>query len=155
MPQSRKTRTSLYRAFAADGSLLYVGISLHAMQRLYSHARRSTWWPEVTNVTVERFPTRRAAQKAELAAIRRERPRYNIDGSDNTDTVSNIVRELRKIARRRRGTTAAFAKAQRARDDLIREAHAAGVTPTQISEWTGLSIPRIHQIRHGGRPTAP
>lgn len=70
--------TSLYRHFAADGSLLYVGISLSWPQRTRSHARHARWFEEVARVEIEHFPTREAALGAEREAIKSEKPRFNV-----------------------------------------------------------------------------
>lgn len=69
--------TALYRHFAADGTLLYVGIALSAIVRLKAH-RGSEWFDQVTMVTIERFPNREAALKAECDAVYKERPAHNI-----------------------------------------------------------------------------
>jgi len=37
------------------------------------------------------------------------------------------------------------------RDRVIRDAHAGGLTPSQLSTETGLSTQRIDQIRRGAR----
>lgn len=70
-------RTSLYRHFAADGALLYVGISLDATARLGQHMRGSAWKDEIENVSVVNFDTLEEARAAEAAAITAERPRFN------------------------------------------------------------------------------
>lgn len=69
--------TGLYRHYNMQGDLLYVGISLNAVNRSYGHSRAAPWWDEITNITVERFPSRGAAEAAERAAIQNEKPRYN------------------------------------------------------------------------------
>jgi hypothetical protein len=68
---------NLYRCFDEDGNLLYVGISWSAPLRFQQHSRHSFWWQEVTRITLERFPSRTAAEAAEQVAIRTEAPRYN------------------------------------------------------------------------------
>ena len=40
---------------------------------------QSFWWPQVARVETERFATRSDAIQAEYAAIRTERPKYNLD----------------------------------------------------------------------------
>lgn len=71
-------RTCLYRLYAADGALLYVGISRSALRRLGQHLAEKPWAEEVARTTVEWFDTREAAAAAEVAAIVTERPRHNI-----------------------------------------------------------------------------
>lgn len=71
------TPTALYRLYAADGSLLYVGITRHLPHRMYQHSREKRWWPEVARKTVEWHPARAMARAAETCAIRAENPRHN------------------------------------------------------------------------------
>jgi hypothetical protein len=77
------TRTSLYRHYNATGELLYVGISLSAINRLYEH-KNSVWFADITKVDIEQFETRMLAIDAETIAIRNEKPLFNINkGTDN------------------------------------------------------------------------
>tara|TARA_R110000737_G_C14265472_1_gene429360 strand:+ start:44 stop:544 length:501 start_codon:yes stop_codon:yes gene_type:complete len=71
-------RTALYRQFTDDKTLLYVGISLNAQNRLSQHYKSSAWFTEVTDVTIEWFDTREEALKAEVTAIHNEKPKCNI-----------------------------------------------------------------------------
>jgi excisionase family DNA binding protein len=70
--------TSLYRHFCSGGKLLYVGVSLSAINRLGQHAEHSGWFKSIAKVSIEHFDTREAALEAERAAIVRERPLHNI-----------------------------------------------------------------------------
>jgi excinuclease UvrABC nuclease subunit len=75
--------TKLYRHYAADGTLLYVGISLSAIARLRQHIKsRASWVDDIALIRIENHPTRKAARIAEAAAIRAERPVYNTHHSD-------------------------------------------------------------------------
>ena len=76
-PEPDSEPTELYRHFDADGSLLYVGISLSALYRLKEHKTRSAWFGKIANITIERFPSRRAALDAEASAIRTEKTVHN------------------------------------------------------------------------------
>jgi len=67
----------LYRHFDAEGRLLYVGISLSAVERLKQHVARAGWSAEIVSITVETHPDREAAMKAERRAVEQERPLYN------------------------------------------------------------------------------
>lgn len=71
-------RTALYRHFAADGTLLYVGISLCAVGRLAQHRAEKPWYDQISRVDVEWLPTREQAIAAEKYAIQVERPLHNI-----------------------------------------------------------------------------
>jgi predicted GIY-YIG superfamily endonuclease len=68
---------ALYRFFAVDGTLLYVGISLNPGARWKQHRADKPWWSEVANVTIEHHPNRDSVMNAEREAIKAERPRYN------------------------------------------------------------------------------
>lgn len=72
--------TELYRHFASDGTLLYIGISKREPARRAQHRATSRWFPQVHRTEVEQHPTRTAALQAELDAIRTERPRFNVMG---------------------------------------------------------------------------
>lgn len=72
--------TTLYRYFDADGKLLYIGITNHAVLRALQHSRFSRWWPSVRSATFEHYATRDEALAAEAAAITRERPPHNVAG---------------------------------------------------------------------------
>lgn len=71
-------RTALYRIFAAEGRLLYVGVSYLPDRRLEQHAATKFWWTEVGEVEVEWFANRDEAEAAERDAIHHENPEHNI-----------------------------------------------------------------------------
>ena len=73
--------TNLYRHFDADGVLLYVGITRRINKRLAEHLRSSHWLGQVTQITIERFPSRDEAVIAERNAIVNEMPLFNIQHS--------------------------------------------------------------------------
>lgn len=75
------THTSLYRLFAEDGALLYVGIAGNPGRRFEQHRSDKPWWGHVALTTVEHYRSRESAMVAELAAIRSEHPRHNIMGA--------------------------------------------------------------------------
>lgn len=70
---------SVYRLFDNGGRLLYVGISDDAVRRLREHTKKP-WWGSVASVTWQVLDSRDEALKAELTAIRSERPVHNIVG---------------------------------------------------------------------------
>jgi predicted GIY-YIG superfamily endonuclease len=70
--------THLYRLYADDGELLYVGIAVDLEHRMTQHAADKPWWGKVDRHEVETYPNRLLAETAEAQAIRRERPRYNL-----------------------------------------------------------------------------
>ncbi len=67
----------LYRHFDAEDRLLYVGISLSAVERLRQHVARSGWAADIARITVETHPDRETAMKAERRAVEQERPIFN------------------------------------------------------------------------------
>lgn len=75
---SESAPCDLYRFYDADGALLYVGISLHAAKRASEHRKDKPWWGDVARMEIEHFASRRQALEAEEAAIKDERPRYNV-----------------------------------------------------------------------------
>jgi hypothetical protein len=76
--QEKPERHHLYRHFASDGTLLYVGVSLSALHRLSGHKDHSHWFGDIARVDIQSFESRAAALAAERNAIKEEKPRYNI-----------------------------------------------------------------------------
>lgn len=72
-----QTPTHLYRHFGGNGELLYVGISLSAVNRLRDHMKCSGWAEEISRVEIQTFKTRAEALKAERDAIKAECPKHN------------------------------------------------------------------------------
>lgn len=75
--EPKNDQTALYRHFDVMGRLLYVGISRRAFQRFCEHEKGSRWWLKIARVTIEHFGSRRAAEEAEMRAIKLELPVYN------------------------------------------------------------------------------
>jgi predicted GIY-YIG superfamily endonuclease len=69
---------ALYRLFGADGTLLYTGVALQPFARMGQHRREKSWWGEVATVTIEHHDSRADALAAERAAIKAEKPLYNV-----------------------------------------------------------------------------
>src|ERR1017187_10416926 len=70
---------TVYRFFAADGALLYVGCSRKLWSgRMTAHASDKTWYPQIATITLEHYDTLAPAADAEALAIHNESPRYNI-----------------------------------------------------------------------------
>jgi GIY-YIG catalytic domain len=96
-------RTQLYRHFDKDGRLLYVGVSISALQRLAQHQTSSAWVPTIAKILVEAYPTREEALEAEVIAIRRERPMFNIkDAEDLGEKVAAEEIDLKRCRPRGR-----------------------------------------------------
>jgi predicted GIY-YIG superfamily endonuclease len=86
-------RTSLYRHFDEGGALLYVGVSLSALNRLGQHAEHSGWYGAIARVTIQNFDTREAALEAERSAIVRESPAHNIQHKKAAQAASKKGRD--------------------------------------------------------------
>jgi len=69
---------NLYRHFNKNNNLLYIGVSLNVLSRLYQHKLNTHWFSEITLVTIQSFDTREEALEAEKDAIAKEKPLYNI-----------------------------------------------------------------------------
>jgi predicted GIY-YIG superfamily endonuclease len=68
----------LYRMYASDGTLLYIGKTEHLRERLQSHYLRKPWIYEVAWIdTEDEHLDEIAASAAEQEAIQREHPKYN------------------------------------------------------------------------------
>lgn len=67
----------VYRAFDADGRLLYIGSTIDFTARISSHRSVSWWMPLVTRFDVEVHLNDEAARRAEMVAIDREIPAFN------------------------------------------------------------------------------
>lgn len=67
----------LYRHYAKDGTLLYVGVSLSAAERLHQHMTKSPWAREIDTIKVQTFSDKAEALDAEKKAIILERPLWN------------------------------------------------------------------------------
>lgn len=72
------TPCAVYRVFAADGRLLYVGCSPSPLVRAHDHALTKAWGAEIATITVAWFPSRVEAAEAEFLAISKEAPEWNV-----------------------------------------------------------------------------
>jgi predicted GIY-YIG superfamily endonuclease len=70
--------TALYRLYAEDNVLLYVGISQNPVLRFDQHAKEKPWWPLVVRKTAAWCDSAGTALNAEAAAISSENPVHNI-----------------------------------------------------------------------------
>lgn len=84
--EATKTRTALYRLRDGSGRLLYVGISSSPLRRWPEHAADKSWWPEVSQFSVEWCGSREQALAAEAVAIQTEQPAYNVHHNGATVT---------------------------------------------------------------------
>lgn len=73
--------TAVYRFFDDDEHLLYVGITFNLGGRFRAHERSSEWWPHQRSVRIVWRDTRAEALAEESAAIRTEKPIFNVAGT--------------------------------------------------------------------------
>jgi len=92
----------VYRMFAADGTLLYVGCSLHPCSRIASHGADKTWLQRVTNITLKWYPNWLEGVREEYGAIRTEKPMYN-KHSPNPANAGMRLREPKELKPRQDG----------------------------------------------------
>jgi predicted GIY-YIG superfamily endonuclease len=77
--------TSLYRFYAADGELLYVGITKSLPHRLGQHESDKPWFRYVETIKVTNYGSRSHARAAEIRAIQEESPAWNIADRSGDD----------------------------------------------------------------------
>jgi len=68
----------LYRFFAQDDRLLYVGLTRNPARRFDQHRDGKPWWSKVARIEMEHFSTLLELKGAERRAIEGERPEHNI-----------------------------------------------------------------------------
>lgn len=76
-PQHADRPHCVYRLYAVDRSLLYIGCTLDFPKRLARHQRRQPWAGEIATWAVQWFDAQAPALAAEEAAIKAEAPRHN------------------------------------------------------------------------------
>lgn len=94
---------ALYRFYADDGALLYVGITLDPGSRWRAHRDDKPWWHHVTSITIEVHPDRAAVLDAERDAIIAEHPRHNIVHNSHQLTI-DVTDELDELLHALAGT---------------------------------------------------
>ncbi|WP_192806281.1 GIY-YIG nuclease family protein [Streptomyces sp. SS1-1] len=71
-------RAAVYRFYAADDTLLYVGVTQRFGTRWSNHAKQKPWWSQVARQAVVWYETRAEALKVEAEAIKTEKPVHNV-----------------------------------------------------------------------------
>lgn len=77
MPDIESQPTAVYRLYARDGRLLYVGMTNNPDVRFDYHALTKRWWHLVEKRNIEWHTDRSAARRHEAAAIKTESPAHN------------------------------------------------------------------------------
>jgi len=143
---------NLYRHFDKDNNLLYVGVSLNALNRLAQHKQHAHWFNQINRVEIESFETRKEALEAEREAIYSEKPKHNL----MRPTPKRVLKEK--------------TKAQESKQRLVERIVQFNVTYTipeasgvlnvsenQIKKWMdsgeiGFIVKRIVNTKYGKRP---
>ena len=68
----------MYRHFDKDDNLLYIGISINAVNRLRTHQTASGWYKSIHKIVIENYPSREELESAEIKAIQDENPKHNM-----------------------------------------------------------------------------
>ena len=68
----------VYRVFAADGALLYVGSTVRLGDRMRNHYINARWWFVAKRFTFTAYASETEARAAEVEAIGQELPRWNV-----------------------------------------------------------------------------
>lgn len=71
-------RAAVYRFYASDDTLLYVGVTQRFGTRWSNHAKQKPWWPQVARQTVVWYDTRTEALRVETDSIKMEKPMHNV-----------------------------------------------------------------------------
>jgi predicted GIY-YIG superfamily endonuclease len=137
--------TSLYRLFDQDDALLYIGVARRFGTRWHQHAQSKYWWPQVRHQTLEWHPSREAAEAAERAAVKAERPKYNI--IFNADAGP---RQAMPVSRFLVAARAAAAAAERGHliEDLLSPAKAAAFLAISEDGLARLDLERKGPVCH-------
>jgi predicted GIY-YIG superfamily endonuclease len=98
LPETNPRECYLYRLYTRGGELLYVGVSVHPERRISEHRRDKAWAHLIDRESVRKYPSERAAQRAEEEAIKGERPRFNvIHNNEAPPSWINLPQELALI----------------------------------------------------------
>lgn len=84
-PRPLPPPVSLYRFFDGAGALLYIGITNKNSKRWDGHVREKQWWGRVRTATIEHYADRPATMAAEQAAIKTEKPEFNVQHNAAAD----------------------------------------------------------------------
>lgn len=113
-------KTCLYRGFDADGTLLYVGISIAPTRRFADHKRGAPWFDAITTLTLVHFATKEEAITAEAEAIREERPAFNIAHAEPYENyLARTAVPAERLSRRKVLAKSAVDAMLRCRNSLI------------------------------------
>jgi predicted GIY-YIG superfamily endonuclease len=137
-------RYAVYRCYADDGQLLYVGETGDLGTRLASHAQK-LWFTQVRGITLEWYADELDALNAERRAIHVEHPKYNVV---HRNTVTIRRPGPRKEAKPRQPTARQAPMTWAQTRVRVRELQAErpGISASEIGRRLGVSDARGRQI---------
>jgi predicted GIY-YIG superfamily endonuclease len=145
----RGTATALYRIFAADDRLLYVGVSINPTGRLKQHRYTQAWWPEAQKCEVQWHLSGREAYEAETEAIKTEHPKYNLTSTDAYRSRQSAIQRANAPTQRVKCKVAY--EAHRLKLDTVRELTRQGMS-RDAAEELGRSAERSFKEASGAFP---
>lgn len=152
-------RTALYRLRAADHRLLYVGISANPDLRWGQHSITKPWWSAVEHRELEWHESRALAEAAERAAIRSERPVWNVvhaisDTASKTDIPAAVLRVMRL---RDRAELAMIDARNQVVESVVSALLSGMIGPiraARLAEWEPCTVRKYARL-HDVPPTPP
>lgn len=126
----KNSQTDLYRHYDAQNNLIYIGVSLSALNRLGQHQQNSHWFSQIKKVEIETFSSRSEALIAEERAIKTENPLYNKTHNKNVTNGPSKNRKAKK--------NAAVSCAQTLNDLTLNEQHVIQACIAQVDSAAAL-----------------
>lgn len=141
---------AVYRLWAADGTLLYIGSSYTPEERAKAHCR-AEWGHLIARRTDEWHPTREHAYAAEGRAIKAEGPAHNTVGTPRHTGPAERGAVRREAARARWRVAIAAIRAGASEEEARRAGgwaeveylEASGILPGMAAKWR-------HDMEHEG-----
>lgn len=82
---------TLYRFFAADDTLLYVGLTVNPGRRMEKHRATQPWWKDDARIEMEQHADIATLRAAEREAIETEKPLFNQRMNSRTFRFDTLV----------------------------------------------------------------
>ena len=70
---------AVYWHYDAAGELLYIGCSITPLARMMAHSYGTDWAQKIVTIKLKHFASKGLAHEAEVEAIAKERPLYNLN----------------------------------------------------------------------------
>jgi predicted GIY-YIG superfamily endonuclease len=138
-------RWAVYRCYADDGQLLYIGYTGDLGTRLAAHAQK-LWFTQVRGITLEWYADELDARNAERRAIHVEHPKYNVVHRNSSSAVPRA--QGRPVAKRRTATLSPAERkhliVEKARQMLAAEPNMTG---SDLGDRLGVSQAHGRKLR--------